>query len=78
MPIHWNDLYGKLKNTRRVGNGYEPYAQLILAAWSEASDSSKQLRLIDHIIWAEQQGQLEEISALLRNLKEEEWFHFGD
>lgn len=78
MPTYWNELWGKLINRKRMGNSWEPPAPLILAAWWEASDSLKQLRLIDHIKWAEQQGQLEEISNFLKNLKEEEWFHFGD
>ncbi|MCX6251418.1 MAG: hypothetical protein NTX61_11780 [Bacteroidetes bacterium] len=77
MPIYWNDLWGKLKNRKRVGNGWEPSAPLILAGWWEASDLSKRLRLIDHIKWAEKQGQLEEISNFLKSLKEEEWYHFG-
>jgi hypothetical protein len=51
---------------------------LILAAWWEASGLSKQLRLIEHLKWAESNGQLQEIADYLKALKEEEWFHFSD
>jgi hypothetical protein len=67
-----------LKNTKRVGGGWEPPAPLILAAWWETSDLIKQLRLVDHIKWADKQGQLDEISTFIRDLKEDEWFHPDD
>ncbi|MCK9398987.1 MAG: hypothetical protein M0Q51_03185 [Bacteroidales bacterium] len=78
MPIYWNKLWEKLKNRKRVDSGWEPSLPLILAAWWEASDMSKQARLYEHIKWADKQGQLDEISHFLRGLKEEEWFHIND
>jgi len=78
MPVYWNELFGMLKNKKRVGSSWEPPLPLILAAWYETSAMLKQLRLIDHIKWAEKQGQLNEISDYLRGLKDEQWFHLGD
>ena len=77
-PIAWNRLYELLKNTKRKGGGWEPALPLILAAWWETTGLQKMLRLIDHIEWAESNGQLEEISKYLFGLKEEEWYHLGE
>jgi hypothetical protein len=78
MPTYWNELWQKLKNRKRIGSGWEPPLPLILAVWYDTPAMLKQLRLIDHIKWAEQEGQLVEISHFLRGLKEEEWFHIND
>jgi len=78
MPNYWNELYDKLKNKKRKGNGWEPALPLILAAWYYTPALLKQLRLIEHLEWAKQQDQLQEISDYLRNLKEEQWFHLGE
>lgn len=78
MPIYWNKLWENLKNRKRVGSAWEPPLPLILAAWYDTPAIMKQLRLIEHIKWAEKQGQLDEISGFLRGLKEEEWFHLDD
>jgi len=51
---------------------------LILAAWYEAPALQKQLRLFEHLEWAEKNGQFEEISIFLMNLKEDQWFHLGE
>ncbi|MCC6864561.1 MAG: hypothetical protein IT280_00210 [Ignavibacteria bacterium] len=78
IPTEWNKLYQLLKNTKRKGGGWEPALPLILAAWWETSEIQKVLRFIDHIEWAESNGQLEEISKFLFELKEEEWHHLGE
>lgn len=71
----WNELWIKLDGRRRTGWGYIPNPPLILGAWWDTSNNQKQERLIEHIQWAEQKEQLEEISIYLRNLKEEDWHH---
>lgn len=78
MPQRWNELFGKLKDTRRGGNGWEPALPLILAAWHDSGAMFKTLRLREHIEWARDHGQLEEIGAFVRALREEDWFHIGD
>lgn len=77
-PTAWSKLYGLLKNTKRKGGGWEPAAPLILAAWWETTGLQKMLRLIEHIEWAESNGQLDEISKYLFELKEEQWHHLGE
>ena len=78
LPLKWNDLYQMLNDTRRVGAGYEPPIPLILGAWGNTSDEEKQERLKNHIEWAEDHGQLDEIEKYLCSLKEKEWAHFGE
>jgi len=73
MPIFWNELYNKLKNKKYK----EPAVPLILAAWYEPA-LLKQLRFFEHLEWAKKQGQLEEISDYVKNLKEENWYHLGE
>jgi len=76
QPQKWNELYRKLKNTRKKpGGGFEPPAPLILAAWYESSVDEKQYRLCEHLRWAIAQDQEEEIVLFLKSLKEEDWVH---
>lgn len=79
MPQQWSELYGMLKGTQQnPSGGWEPPLPLILAAWSHTTPIEKQLRLQEHIRWAERQGQLEEITRYLHSLREEQWCHFGE
>jgi len=79
MPQLWNKLYQLLKNTKqKSGGGWEPSLPLILQVWYDASAMAKQIRLFEHLQWAEKENQLEEIFSFLKNLKEEEWFHLND
>lgn len=79
QPQLWNSLWDKLKNKKRIGSaGWQPSLPLILAAWWEASPSSKQQRLIEHLIWADNQGQIKEITEYLIGLTEDQWFHNND
>lgn len=78
QPLQWNKMYQMLKNTKRIGGGWEPAAPLILAAWWETSAIQKMFRFIDHIEWAEKNGQLEEIAKFIYDLKEIEWHHLGE
>lgn len=77
IPRDWNKLYGLLRNKRqKPSGGWEP--PLILAAWHHAMPIEKVLRFKEHIQWACEQGQAEEIGAYLRGLKEDEWYHYGE
>ena len=58
-----------------VGN---PLSPLILEAWHNTLPIEKQLRFKDHIQWANENEQIEEIGKYLRGLLEEEWYHFGE
>lgn len=77
-PEPWNKLYQLLKNTKRRGGGWEPGAPLILAAWWETSEIQKMFRFIDHIEWADKNGQLEEIAEYICSLEENQWHHLGE
>lgn len=79
MPPQWNQVFGMLKNTRqKPSGGWEPPLPLILAEWHHSMPIEKQLRFKEHLNWAETQGQLAEIAALLRSLPETQWCHFGE
>ncbi len=79
MPQKWNELFGLLKNKRRKSSGgWEPSLPLILAAWHDTPILLKSLRLREHIKWAEDQKQLEEISSFIYSLREDEWLHLKD
>jgi len=68
-----------LKNKKQNSNGgWTPSLPLILAAWHHTTPIEKQLRFKEHIQWACDNNQLEEIEDYLKNLNENEWFHFGE
>jgi hypothetical protein len=75
QPQRWQELYDLLPNKRRTGAGWEPPLPLILAAWWDTPNLSKVLRLRDHIEWAAKHGVLDDISAFLQALPEDQWFH---
>jgi len=79
MPQQWNRLYGLLKNTRqKPSGGWEPPLPLILAAWHHSLPKEKQLRFKEHLEWAQQNDQLDQIGAFVRALPEDQWCHFGE
>lgn len=78
QPQLWNNLWQKLNNKKQVGAGWQPSLPLILAAWWDTPPFSKQLRLMEHLRWAEANNQLQEIGQFLYNLREEDWFHLND
>jgi len=39
---------------------------------------AKQLRFKEHVQWAADHGQLDQLGAYLRALREDEWFHLGE
>jgi hypothetical protein len=79
IPKDWNKFYNMLKNRRQnTKGGWEPSLPLILAAWDITNAVEKQIRFKEHISWAFENNQLDEIGQYLRNLKEEHWFHFNE
>ena len=79
QPQKWNELFQMLKNTRRNSSGgWIPALPLILAAWHDSPALFKQLRLKEHIQWAADNEQIEEVGKYLRSLNETDWFHFGE
>lgn len=79
IPRDWNRLYKMLANTRqKPSGGWEPSLPLILATWNTTLPIQKIMRFREHIEWANEQGQLDEIGAYLRKLSDAEWFHFEE
>ena len=79
MPTKWNDLYNMLKNTKQQpSGGWEPALPLILNSWYDSMPILKQLRFEEHIRWAYDNNQIEEIGKYLRSLLEDDWAHIGE
>jgi len=78
QPQLWNEMWKKLKDKKQINSGWQPPIPLILAAWWDTPIISKQIRLIEHLTWANNHGQLKEIANYLTTLKEEQWFHLND
>ena len=79
QPSLWSELYSKLRHTRqKPSGGWEPPLPLILAALHHSMPIEKQLRFKEHLEWAAQQGQLDEIATFLCSLTEAQWCHFEE
>ena len=79
IPKDWNKLYSMLKNKKqKVTGGWVPSLPLILAAWDTTMPIEKHLRFKEHIQWAADNNQFEEISQYLKSLSEDDWYHFGE
>jgi hypothetical protein len=79
IPKDWNKLWNMLANkNRKPSGGWEPPLPLILAAWDVTMPLEKQLRFKEHIQWADNNGQIDEIGRYLRSLSEQDWYHFGE
>jgi hypothetical protein len=79
VPKDWNKLYKRLTNKRQLpSGGWEPALPLILAAWHETSSFEKQARFKEHIQWALEQNQIEQIGIYLRSLGEDGWYHIDE
>ena len=79
IPKDWNLVYQMLKNKKQNTDGsWTPSLPLILGAWHITMPIEKQLRFQEHIKWAEENNQIEEVGQYLRLLKENQWYHWGE
>ena len=78
MPMKWSQLWEMLPERRQVGDGWDPALPPILAAWYDVPAIKKMHRLEEHIQWAAKHGKLEDVSAFLRGLQEDDWCHIGE
>lgn len=79
IPDEWNRLFQMLKNTRqKPTGGWEPGLPLILHAWWDSTPAMKVSRFSEHLEWANQQEQIDEVGQFIRSLKEEQWAHYGE
>jgi len=75
MPSLWNKLYDLILNKKSVHNGDSdniPSPPLILGAWQE-SDASKAERFKEHIHFAYENNELEEVEEFIMDLKYDDW-----
>ena len=79
IPKNWQRLYEMLADKKeKQSGGWEPPLPLILAAWHETMLIEKQLRFKEHVQWAADHNQLDQVGTYLRALHEDEWFHFEE
>lgn len=78
QPQLWNELWNNLKNKKQIAGKWQPSLPLILAAWWDTPILLKQLRLMEHLEWADNNEQLQEIANFLTNLCEDQWYHIND
>src|SRR3989344_2274513 len=79
MPGKWNNLFKMLKNTKQNSDGsWTPSPPLILSGWEHTVPLQKFLVSQEHIKWASDNNQLDEVGQYLRALSEEGWAHYGE
>ena len=65
IPKDWNLVYQMLNNKKQnVDGGWTPSLPLILGAWHITTPIEKQLRFQEHIKWAEENNQIEEVTYI--------------
>ena len=78
QPMRWNELWEMLPERRRDGLNWQPDMPLILGAWWHSTPGQKRQRLIQHLEWAAERGELEHVDRFIRGLGREDWFHESD
>ena len=78
QPRQWKELYEMLPDKRRKGTGWDAPLPFILAAWWDAPEASKILRLREHIRRAADHNCLSEIYDYFRVIPEDNWHHMGE
>ena len=67
IPRDWQKRYDMLLAKRqKPSGGWEPPLPLILAAWYDTMPIEKQLRFKEHVRWAADHDQLQEVAEYLR------------
>ena len=77
MPEKWNELWKTLSKEENLQGAFKLAPPLILAAWHESTDQEKILRLKEQLIFAEQQGLIDQAESFLHGLNETHWYHSG-
>lgn len=79
IPSRWNVFFGMLKGKKQNLDGsWTPSLPLILSGWEHTVPLQKFLVFQEHIKWASDHNQLDEVGQFLRNLTEDEWAHYGE
>jgi hypothetical protein len=75
VPRDWHRLFDILKRWHLSAAKAPP--PFVIAQWDPAHAVERQDRLMEQIAWAGEHGCLSAVSRHLRQLTEEEWYHFG-
>lgn len=75
-PRVWNSLWNALSGKTQKPNGsWEPPLPLILDGWWHSNDAQKRERFMEHLEWAANHGQTDELIRILSGLKAEDWYY---
>lgn len=76
MPKHWNMLWNMLAGKSQASNGnWTPALPLILAGWNFSDDREKRARFMEHLGWAIDHGQINEVKMFLNKLEDNDWYY---
>ena len=76
MPKHWNMLWNMLAGKSQASNGnWTPALPLILAGWNCSDDREKRARFMEHLDWAIDHGQINEVKVFLNKLEDNDWYY---
>lgn len=79
IPTDWNQLWQMLLDKKqKPSGGWEPPLPLILVTWDNTTPTEKQSRFKEHVQWAADHQQINEIGSYLRSLSEDQWYHKGE
>lgn len=75
-PRVWNSLWKALSGKIQKPDGsWEPSLPLILDGWWYSNDAQKRARFLEHLGWAVNHGQADEMIRILGELKSEDWYY---
>jgi hypothetical protein len=74
-PAPWQRIYDTMPDD---GRGKRAAPPLTGAAWAGTPSLSKRMSFRDHLEWADRNGALERVVALMKELPENDWHHMGD
>ena len=76
MPKHWNTLWNMLTGKSQAPNGnWTPPLPLILAGWNFSDDREKRARFMEHLAWAIDHDQINEVKVFLKTLEDNDWYY---
>jgi hypothetical protein len=74
-PEFWQRIHDTLPED---GQGKRPVPPLTGPAWSATPSLAKRMSFREHLEWAEAQGALDRVLAMLKDMGEDDWHHMGD
>lgn len=79
IPLKWNELFNMLNNKKQNPDGsWKPSLPLVLSGWEHTIPLQKFIVFKEHIQWASDNNQINEVGKYLRSLSEKDWVHYEE